>query len=62
VHGIYKEWDQCGNLEKVTSYSNGKKEGASKIYFGTGAAAFSGNELLGKVAFVTYYYECGKTV
>jgi antitoxin component YwqK of YwqJK toxin-antitoxin module len=54
-HGVYKEWDQYGNIEKEINYANGKKQGASKIYFGTGAASFMGKELLGKIAFITNY-------
>lgn len=56
IHGIYKEFDQYGNIEKEINFSNGKKHGVSKIYIGTGAAALTGQkEHLGKVLYITNY-------
>lgn len=56
LHGVYKEWDQYGNIIKEVNFVNGKKHGSSKIFIGTGAAELGGQrELLGKVIYITNY-------
>lgn len=54
-HGVYKEWDEYGNLKREVNFVNGKVNGPFKVYFDVGLAATMGKELLGKVYTITNY-------
>lgn len=53
--GVYKEWDQYGNLKGEVNFANGKVNGSFKVYFDVGLASVMGKELLGKVYTITNY-------